>query len=600
MSNSRVVAPESVDETPEQDLIDYFTLLDCDGFILALICENLDIFSLYYLSRTNHAIQLLTQDDHLWERHLKQHYTPEEKAKVALQYSGNFNLFSAISNNKYQELSPEEKEFFILVRANDLSAIKNCKMNFTIELLQKCDANNTDLFDLIRKNKNPLLNDYIYLQIYDFCPTEDDKILFGIELDQSEGKFKTLIEAQDNINRVIDRWTFLQCAAFRNSSRTVKLLLTLNADVDSAGNDSHMETPLHIAAKNGHSDIVSQLLCKNAYVKNTTSEGKTPLHLSAREGHLETAKLLLPYFQPNEINEENSHDPLLYIALNYTHFGIFKLLIENKANVHVKDDHTGRTLLHMACQSNYHPTDQMLPFIEMLISAGAHPSVKDFHGNTPANYLSKSPICDIAKNMLDISAAIIDTDWKEKLDHPSMPQLDTRKIIRQIQAIQEKNELSIFENFFNFIPVIKKPTEIDKWLTLLRSTTSQLGHYFILYAIHSNCLLTLLTIDSDYHHSIAHAISAALEFESDINAINLMREKLDVLLGDNMREKIENHIIHPLMKGVATDQTVYSVPEHDSAIFYLNLLDKKIAEAQAIKCEEERYALEAKFKRRYA
>lgn len=53
------------------------------------------------------------------------------------------------------------------------------------------------------------------------------------------------------------------------------------------------QTPLHCAARIGHTGMVKLLLENNANPNLATTAGHTPLHITAREGHMDTALALL-------------------------------------------------------------------------------------------------------------------------------------------------------------------------------------------------------------------------------------------------------------------------------------------------------------------
>jgi len=53
------------------------------------------------------------------------------------------------------------------------------------------------------------------------------------------------------------------------------------------------QTPLHCAARIGHTSMVQLLLENNADPNLATTAGHTPLHIAAREGHVDTALALL-------------------------------------------------------------------------------------------------------------------------------------------------------------------------------------------------------------------------------------------------------------------------------------------------------------------
>ena len=57
--------------------------------------------------------------------------------------------------------------------------------------------------------------------------------------------------------------------------------------------DEAGETPLHLAARAGHKEIVEFLLTRKADVNVRDNDGDTPLHLAARMGEKDVAELLL-------------------------------------------------------------------------------------------------------------------------------------------------------------------------------------------------------------------------------------------------------------------------------------------------------------------
>src|ERR1039458_1207500 len=82
--------------------------------------------------------------------------------------------------------------------------------------------------------------------------------------------------------------TPLHVAAFEGHNDVAELLLASKAEVNAKANDG--QTPLHWAAIGGHKDVVELLLAKGAAVNAKTNDGQTPLYLADDK---DVAKLLL-------------------------------------------------------------------------------------------------------------------------------------------------------------------------------------------------------------------------------------------------------------------------------------------------------------------
>jgi uncharacterized protein len=82
----------------------------------------------------------------------------------------------------------------------------------------------------------------------------------------------------------------LRAAAVGNADSVKTLLASPNVDVN--GVDDTGNTPLIIAARLGHDDVVQALLIAKADASKKNSEGKTALMLASEGGHEESVALL--------------------------------------------------------------------------------------------------------------------------------------------------------------------------------------------------------------------------------------------------------------------------------------------------------------------
>ncbi|CUG88126.1 ankyrin repeat protein, putative [Bodo saltans] len=153
--------------------------------------------------------------------------------------------------------------------------------------------------------------------------------------------------------------TAMHLAAKGGRADIITLLANNGGNVDATKNDQ--VTPLHIAAANGHTNALLELLRLNATV-NVAVNGKTPLHSAALKGHMNAISALLDH-HADVAAVTNDGTTAMHAAAQGGHADIITLLANNGGNVDAKrSDHGGdvnalrngkATPLHLAAANGH-------------------------------------------------------------------------------------------------------------------------------------------------------------------------------------------------------------------------------------------------------
>ncbi|MCP5369834.1 MAG: ankyrin repeat domain-containing protein [Rickettsiaceae bacterium] len=158
---------------------------------------------------------------------------------------------------------------------------------------------------------------------------------------------------------------------------------------------------LHVAAINGHVDIVKILIKYGADVNKQDVWGHTSLYYAAGCGHVNIVGILVE----NNANV-NTKDPcsgsILHAAAYNGHVDIIKILIENhNTNIHIEDKY-GLTALHYAAINGHNA------IVKLLVTYGADVNKQDNFGCTPRHYAIAHGYKDIkfnSKQVVDKTSA---------------------------------------------------------------------------------------------------------------------------------------------------------------------------------------------------
>ncbi|XP_054279760.1 ankyrin repeat domain-containing protein 50 isoform X1 [Macrosteles quadrilineatus] len=204
----------------------------------------------------------------------------------------------------------------------------------------------------------------------------------------TEGETRVDIEETDKHDQ-----TPLNLAARLGHHQVVKVLLSAGANVDHPDADGW--TPLRAAAWGGHTQVVEILLEAGANVDYCDADQRTALRAAAWGGHDEIVTLLLK--AGADVNKTDCEGRTALIAAAYMgHSDIVETLLEYNADIN-HDDNDGRTALSVAALC-VPISEGYTKVVNILLERGADVDHEDKEGMTPllvAAFEGHSDICEL-------------------------------------------------------------------------------------------------------------------------------------------------------------------------------------------------------------
>uniref|UniRef100_A0A8C6P4D2 Ankyrin repeat and death domain containing 1B n=1 Tax=Nothobranchius furzeri TaxID=105023 RepID=A0A8C6P4D2_NOTFU len=182
------------------------------------------------------------------------------------------------------------------------------------------------------------------------------------------------IENEEGLN-------ILHCAAINDHSEIVEYIIN-DLQMRELDRDDQSECrPFALAAEHGCVQMLNTLMePHNMATMKPNKRGDTPLHLAARNGHLDAVQLLLQNMENVTCNvTENvcfQHlNAPLHLAVKNSHLPVIHSLLAAGCNINVTDK-TSQTALHLAAESG------RTEVVEMLLKAGMNLTLCDRQGKT--------------------------------------------------------------------------------------------------------------------------------------------------------------------------------------------------------------------------
>ena len=130
----------------------------------------------------------------------------------------------------------------------------------------------------------------------------------------------------------------------------IEVLIILGIDVNIK--DIYGNTPLCVAAHNGHLNIVQFLVDKGADINIKSNQGFAPLYVAAHNGHLNIVQFLVDKGADINIKSNQGFAPL-YVAAHNGHLNIVQFLVDRGAITTFINNTNGKTALDIAREQNH-------------------------------------------------------------------------------------------------------------------------------------------------------------------------------------------------------------------------------------------------------
>jgi ankyrin repeat protein len=193
---------------------------------------------------------------------------------------------------------------------------------------------------------------------------------------------KVLIHAGADLN-ILDHigWNPFHMAAAEGYKEVVETLLAKCSELLESKTKSGL-TALYLAAQSGRCSVMSSLLHAEAQIDTKSSTG-TALHVAATNGHVEVVRLLLEKNADSKLRLDDGRTAL-HLAAAYNHESVAEVLVSHNKHLLRATDNVDSTPLHMAV-IYCHQT-----MVEFLLQMDADPNTRDVYCRSPAEHASNN------------------------------------------------------------------------------------------------------------------------------------------------------------------------------------------------------------------
>ena len=274
---------------------------------------------------------------------------------------------------------------------------------------------------------------------------------------------KTLVEKNGNFNQSENKGQSpLQVAAQNGHTNVFTLLLENNEKVHQQINRA--VSPLWIAAQSGFFHVCTLLLKNNAQGNLKSNDGVSPLWIAAYNGHVDLCTLLLEN-NPKVNQQRNVGASPLWVVSQNGHINICALLLENNADANQQNNDGVSRLEITAANGHVHVCN-------LLIKNKAHPNQKIQDFLDIAAVFSKQNVFtlfNVYQNSKSVDKEVEEARKKIKI-------LEIKLIIeikRESIAIMTEKNVRIYGLKQSQLTKQQEKDEIEKQVEFLNKQTSE-------------------------------------------------------------------------------------------------------------------------------
>lgn len=227
---------------------------------------------------------------------------------------------------------------------------------------------------------------------------------------------------------------FMRRGHWPRSVEIINILLKEGADLTYSVDGE--ETPIHLAAQNGHIAPVEFLLRQGVDPNLTTANGYTPLHWASFRGSLDIIELLLRN-GADITAQNNAGESVLHTCMNYaSHEETMAALLAQGAPV-AATDCSGRTALHEAARRGFKYN------VQSLLNNGADINTRDTQGWTPLQHAAAAGHDDAVQHLLERKPILGQPSYQSLLDSARLRNAIIAEDIPLAQRLLREESISV-------------------------------------------------------------------------------------------------------------------------------------------------------------